>query len=513
MRKIANQRPLIWLLMLSSLFIIASGIMVSSCEESLDPTNGNNEPDNGIAPGDTVISLPWGMEDVSLGHDNPYHLVLVRNHAEIPLTVRVEFEEEWLTVYPDSLGLQVEESERFWLLANRRTIPEGDYSGTLRIEPDAGASLSLQISIQVPTIDSPYKLFGTPNLEFGSQILPLDDGGVIILGGTYLHLRDLPDPGIWKGLIIARLDAQNELLSQVVIGDSAGLYPHATFGALSGSESIIVVGYFRSNQKIFIKKLSFAGEIISSQIYGEGEVIAGVQDEAGMISILLKLTDQTQQTIVNLDNDGTVTGQFDVQEELVGNGIALASDGGLILVGNSALVQKLNRESGDVIWSQNIVTESPIPKIHGAVCDADNIYVHGEIRPWVTGGNHGWIGRLTSTGVLEWDKDWGFEMVPTDLLLTQSQDIFVMGYGGYRPVIDAFYTSCVSKLDRDGDQIWIECYGFFRYLDGAILDAAWMDDGSIAATGISNHYLPISHGPPDMIYLRISQAGDVLTYD
>lgn len=347
------------------------------------------------------------------------------------------------------------------------------------------------------------KTIGGSGYDFGRNILPTSDGGYILATYSYSNDGDILNNHGGSDIIVMKLSSTGTIEWQKSYGGT-------------GSDSANA-----------IRKTSDGGYIIAGSSYSTDGDVTG--NHGNNDCWIVKITS---------------TGILEWQKSLGGSStdearVALqTSDGGYIMAGNTFStdgnvtgnhssnsdywVVKLN-STGNIIWKKCYGSNST-DYLSSIVQTSDGGYIlNGDIQANngdVT-GHHGdfdyWVIKISSTGVLEWQKALGGTGWDSGTSIIQDTDGNYVA-SGYSSSINGDITGThgggdawVVKLDTTGNIIWQKALGgtngdFLFYIqqsaDGNYLLAGDTDSNNGDATG--------NHGSLDFWALKLSSSGDVL---
>lgn len=346
------------------------------------------------------------------------------------------------------------------------------------------------------------KSFGGSKLDRASSICPLPKGGFIMIGYTESNDGDVKNYIGYGDYLLICLDQSGSIQWQKCLGGSSREYPSCI--SLTNDEGYIVAGYSYSNDKdvsgnhgysdAWVVKLDKTGNIEWQKCFGGsrdddfysitqttdgGFIAAGfTESDDGDVSSNYGKSDLW---IVKLDSKGNLRWQnnFGGSEDDVAQSIIETKNGGYIIAGYT--------RSNDI----------NVSKFKGAV-DA-------------------WIIKLSSNGILEWEKTFGGSQVESAESIKSTTDggyIFTGTSSSQDGDVDKTYGNVdlwVVKLDAKGQMEWNKVFGGSGEDRGS--DIIQTSDSVYVVAGFSfsnDGNLSTKNGDGNAWIISISKTGDLL---
>lgn len=342
--------------------------------------------------------------------------------------------------------------------------------------------LALPCFSQAPAIQWQKEYGGTAE-DYGRGITQLADGGYIVTGHTYSSNGDVTGYHGFEDIFIAKINANGTLAWKKCLGGSGNEEGYCVTKTADGGFILAGltastdgdVGISNCNGDYWVVKMTAAGIIQWQQIYGGAgstdRAVSIINTSDGGYAVLGEATTNSGQVtgnhggfdlwVVKITSAGVFQWQksYGSNQHDTASSIAQTPDGGFILSGTTNAV---TGTSGDVTGNHN-------------------------------GAQDIWVVKISSTGVLQWQRCYGGSYLETAgtvkptsdgnyivVGIVESSNGDVTGLHGYNSDM------WVIKIDPAGGIIWQRCLGGTGK-DGGF-DIYQTADGGYVASGFSGSF-------------------------
>jgi gliding motility-associated-like protein len=362
---------------------------------------------------------------------------------------------------------------------------------------------ALQLNAQISTDVVWQRCLGGSDMEWGSRLQPISDGGFICVGYGTSSDGDFMGTHGGTDILATKLNADGTVQWSRLLGGSS---EELGFDCLEASDgSIMIVGDTYSTdgdvtsnnggQDLWVLKLSPLGAIIWQQTYGGSNTELGgqMQETADGGFILQVVTTSEDGDVVGFHPGSGTQDEWLLKINSSGNvewsralgGSGLDSGGRLILTADGGFLASFSS------------TESN---------DGDVTNYHG------TGDC--WLVKLSATGTIEWSRTVGGSQreFGTDVLEQSNGDIMLLGTtassDGDIAHNQGGYDVLLARLSSSGTLLWERTYGGSLYDDCRSLVQTL--DGGFILTGSSSSSdgdLSTNQGEQDVWLLKVDANG------
>ncbi|MGD8489524.1 MAG: hypothetical protein PVI68_10950 [Anaerolineae bacterium] len=382
------------------------------------------------------------------------------------------------------------------------------------------------------------RTYGGQLVDWGFDILLLDDGGTLIVGRA-----DNPRPShrIWTGKArLIRTDAEGDVLWQKDYGgevDSMFYCPIQT-----GEDEYVILGqiaasYARDEEDIYLVKIDGEGNEIWSQTYGGRGMDAGNmvrQTADGGFIIVGDRADefateggyQSDLVLIKTDAEGNEVWTRTYGDKILymGYGVVQTPDGGYILTGWEAktipdrdVIAIKTDENGEVEWSRTwdldpgdrdggfdlILTDDGHVVIAGIASMDDGPRRAALIKVDLE-GNEVWVKEYDAGG--EGSEFWD--------IMEDTDGGYVMAGGNFltplnRRTGEAVRAGLVIKTDPEGEVLWQQTISSSEYESMLLSSAIVLPGRGYIFVGAAR---PIDKKHWDMLWLKVTIGGQVIAF-
>ena len=360
------------------------------------------------------------------------------------------------------------------------------------------------------------KSYGGSGLESAFAVEQTSDSGYIVAGQTFSFGSG--DADAW----LLKLDAAGEITWQKTYGGTG--YDFAWSVQQTSDGGYIVLGgsdAFDEDSDIWLLKLNATGDVVWQKTYGgtSGESVFWVQQTSDNGYIVLGDTysfgaGNRDAWLLKLDAAGEITWQ----KTYGGTGYDLpysiqqtTPDGGYILAGGTRSFGEVNSDvwllkldaAGEITW-QKTYGGTGYDLANSVIQTTDGGYiVAAETSSFGAGSHDVWVIKLTSAGVVTWQKTYGGPLGERGYSIQQTTpDGGYILTGGTYSFGAGNNDVWLLKLTADGDVTWQKTYG------GSGSESAYLvrqtNNGGYVVAGGTNSF---SSGSFDAWIMEVDQNG------
>jgi WD40 repeat protein len=382
------------------------------------------------------------------------------------------------------------------------------------------------------------RTYGGQLIDWGFDILLLDDGGTLIVGRA-----DNPRPShrIWTGKArVIRTDAEGDVLWQKDYGgqvDSMFYCPIQT-----GEDEYVILGqiaasYARDEEDIYLVKIDGQGNEIWSHTYGGRGMDAGNmvrQTADGGFIIVGDRADefvteggyQSDLVLIKTDAEGNEVWTRTYGDKILymGYGVVQTPDGGYILTGWEAktipdrdVIAIKTDENGEVEWSRTWDLD-PGDRDGGfdLILKDDGHVVIAGIASMDDGLRRAVLIKVDLEGNEVWIKEYEAGDKSSEFwdIMEDTDGGYVMAGGRYLTAInratgEAVRAGLVIKTDPDGEVLWQHTISSSEYESMLLSSAVVLPGRGYIFVGAAR---PIDKKHWDMLWLKVTTGGQVIAF-
>lgn len=305
--------------------------------------------------------------------------------------------------------------------------------------------------------------YGGPEVDWAMSVLPLEDGGIIVVGSYEEFSNDL------RSAMVLMLDAKGNLEWQLLYSENDNTNLYSVDQTLDDGFILAGVTYseFVPEPDIVVTKINSIGEALWEKIYKgtNHNYPSAIQQTADGGYILAAISRSFTSgdrdcLLLRLDSSGEILWQnrYSGGADEQANDVQQTSDGGFILTGwtkaygageTDCWILKI-KAGGTIDWQRSF-GGSCLDAINSIQeMDDGGFIVAGTTTSFGAGSSDGHITKLTASGEVEWQRTFGG--IHQDVL----NDIQKTSNGGY---IAAGYTTSFGEGKEDAFVVNIDSNG------------------------------------------------------
>ena len=295
--------------------------------------------------------------------------------------------------------------------------------------------------------------------DLASDALPLDDGGMVIVGETIVAF----EPEVIRHILLLRLDADGQLLWTRTYGGERSSSGHGVSSESDGG--FIVSGAIRSENgdtsDVYLLRVDSDGNELWSRTFG-----TPLNEVGGRV--------------VGCESTGYwIVGNSVDPNDIVADPRAAGYAG---FAGRSNIYVVRTDGQGHELWSRRMESETNTIAFGGAPADDGGIIILSGILHYPVNDNDIVLTKLSIDGDEIWSKTWTMGSALGYSIISTSDGGYAMS--GVRSVTgDPFREKAdalVIKVDADGNEMWSATYGDESLVETACAIAETADGGFVS---------------------------------